>query len=240
MIYAGTDLKYKVTSQIEGFSFEENDFSIAIKNRWGKTLISVSKDECFVDSDGDYYFTLEGLGQGAFFAYFTAVVPDNDYDKLTRSITDRQLLVTIGGCQCSSPTVVCQCEHKVHYTLVWTANLDDGTYLVDKDGNFILTSDGKRICFTTAPTENVASRQEAKLDTLTGEEFKQLIEQITQDGKINTIPELMAFIGDIPEDTSLLDYIQAHSVDPEAVEKAVDEAFEENRVTPEELATFEV
>lgn len=32
------------------------------------------------------------------------------------------------------------------------------------------------------------------LDTLTGEEFKQLIEQFSKDGKIDTIPEPLAFL----------------------------------------------
>lgn len=96
----------------------------------------------------------------------------------------------------------------------------------------------------------MATKKEKKnvmLDTMTGEQFKTLIEQITQDGKINTVPELMKFVGDIPEGTSLLDYIQAHSVDPEAVDRAVDNAFEEknvmtggDRVTAEELEEFQV
>lgn len=100
---------------------------------------------------------------------------------------------------------------------------------------------------TIGGTKNTGSKRNVMLDTLTGDEFKTLIEQITQDGKINTVPELMAFVGNIPEGTTLLDYIQAHSVDPEAVDKAVDNAFEEknvmtggDRVTAEELEEFEV
>lgn len=82
--------------------------------------------------------------------------------------------------------------------------------------------------------------KKVQFDTLTAAQLKTLLEQITNDDRINTIPELLNFIGDIPENTNLLDYIQAHSVDPEAVEKAVDNAFENNRVTPEELAEFTV
>ena len=45
------------------------------------------------------------------------------------------------------------------------------------------------------------------LDTLTGEQFKELIEQFTDDGKVNTIPELMERIGEIPDDETLEEYI---------------------------------
>lgn len=80
------------------------------------------------------------------------------------------------------------------------------------------------------------------LDTLTGEEFKTLIEQFTQDGKIDTIPELFRLLSDIPEDQTLGEYIAEHGgqVDPEVVKDAVDTAFEDNHITPEELNEFEV
>lgn len=67
------------------------------------------------------------------------------------------------------------------------------------------------------------------LDTLTGEEFKQLIEQFSKDGKIDTIPELLAFLSNIPDDMTLEEYIAEHGghVDPEDVKKAVDNALDE-------------
>lgn len=67
------------------------------------------------------------------------------------------------------------------------------------------------------------------LDTLTGEEFKQLIEQFSKDGKIDTIPELLAFLSNIPDDMTLEEYIAEHGghVDPEDVKKAVDDVLDE-------------
>ena len=67
------------------------------------------------------------------------------------------------------------------------------------------------------------------LDTLTGEEFKQLIEQFSKDGKIDTIPELLAFLSNIPDDMTLEEYIAEHGghVDPEDVKNAVDDALDE-------------
>lgn len=91
----------------------------------------------------------------------------------------------------------------------------------------------------------MAEKREKKnvmLDTLTGDEFKQLIEQFTQDGKIDTLPELFRVLSDIPEDQTLGEYIAEHGgqVDPQVVKEAVDEAFEINHITPEELNEFEV
>lgn len=59
----------------------------------------------------------------------------------------------------------------------------------------------------------MAEKREKKnvmLDTLTGDEFKQLIEQFTQDGKIDTLPELFRVLSDIPEDQTLGEYIAEH------------------------------
>lgn len=89
------------------------------------------------------------------------------------------------------------------------------------------------------------------LDTLTGEEFKELIEQFTDDGKVNTIPELMERIGEIPDDETLEEYItktaKQSAIDKdtikEVVDESVDEAMKENvpeRVTKEEIEDFNV
>lgn len=64
------------------------------------------------------------------------------------------------------------------------------------------------------------------LDTLTGEQFKTLIEQFTQDGKVNTLPELFRLLSDIPEDQTLGEYIREHGVDPDMVETVVDETLD--------------
>ena len=68
------------------------------------------------------------------------------------------------------------------------------------------------------------------LDTLTGEQFKQLIEQFTHDERIDTIPELLALVSDIPEGQTLGQYIAEHGgqVSPEVVREAVDDAMAEN------------
>lgn len=75
------------------------------------------------------------------------------------------------------------------------------------------------------------------LDNTTGEQFKRLIEQFTQDGKIDTIPELMRVLSDIPEDQTLGEYIAEHGgqVDPQVVQDAVDEAFVEQQASDDDI-----
>lgn len=75
-------------------------------------------------------------------------------------------------------------------------------------------------------------RKNIALETLTGEQFKTLIEQFTHDGKVDTIPELMERVGQIPDDMTIEDYIKTVAYDapvaPEMVEDAVDEVIRKN------------
>ena len=152
MIAAGNDLKFRITTDFVGFSMDENDFSIVIKNRWGQIITTIPKNEFFQDTEGDFYFTVENVQIGSYFALFSAIVPDDDYDKRTRTRTDLQHIFSVGLC-CNSNTTFhkCPCDHQVHYEQVWTTNIDGAAYLCDKDGNLILTADGKRIQFLTTP-----------------------------------------------------------------------------------------
>lgn len=85
--------------------------------------------------------------------------------------------------------------------------------------------------------EQNTKKKNVMLDTMTGEQFKQLVEQFTKDGKIDTIPEFIRVLSDIPEDMTLGEYIAEHGgqVDPEEVKKAVDDAFDENECTNEDI-----
>lgn len=80
-------------------------------------------------------------------------------------------------------------------------------------------------------------KKNVMLDTMTGEEFKQLIEQFTHDGKIDTIPELIRVLSDIPEDKTLGEYIAEHGgqIDPDELKRAVDDAFDENECSDDDV-----
>ena len=148
MTYTGADAKFRITAIDERLDLDGQDFTITVKNRWGAVAYKVKKDECFQDSEESWYFTLESVPNGVYYAYFMASVPDEDYDKQTATVTDEQYLTSVGVCDCHANDTYCGCHddsHAVIYEEVYTVNLDDGTYLADKDGNLILTSDGARI-----------------------------------------------------------------------------------------------
>lgn len=149
MIHPGTDLKYRITSTLDYFSFDDDNFEISICNRWGNIVASISKDDCFQDELGQWYFTFENPQTGVYYASFAGVVDDEDYIKQERIFTDVQKLTEVGICHCceEGEECECQCDHKVHYEQIWTVNLDDGIYLVGSDGAYVLTNDGKRIKF---------------------------------------------------------------------------------------------
>lgn len=159
MIYPGTDLKFRVTTSVTGFSLDTDEWSIAILDRYNRMRYAIEKDECFQDSEGDWYFTIEQVRCGFYFARMTMAVPDADYDKLTRTVTDHRPLCAVGFCDCHLPTPRhCHCtDHKVQYQQIWTTDLDDGTYLCGEDGTLILTKDGYRIRMDTAKSISSSS-----------------------------------------------------------------------------------
>lgn len=224
MNYAGQDLKFKVTSEFPDFSLAEDYFEIIIKDRWGNVAYAITKEDCFADSDNNYYIPIENVKNGVFYAFFKGEIGDDDYIKQVAIIADEQFMFSVGVCDCgcgSATSDTCQCGHKVHYEQVWAVNLDDGIYLVGSDGAYILTSDGQRIRFDSAATANTVQRlQDVNLDTLTGEEFKQLIEQTTDDGKTDTLPEVFNMLSDIPDGQTVGEYIQEQMPD-EASEEEV-------------------
>ena len=165
MIYAGTDLKYRITTSFEDFDLARDTFEIAIRNRWGQVKSTIKKDDCFYDSDGNYYFTVENVTNGVFFADFRGAYEDDDYDKQQRVVTDTQQLYEVGMCECRSIYVPCECEHKVRYEQVWTVSVDGGDYLADSEGRYIYTSDGKRIQFTNNTSEKVDDMGKVKMIT---------------------------------------------------------------------------
>jgi len=82
-----------------------------------------------------------------------------------------------------------------------------------------------------------SEKKSTRLDTLTGDQFKVLIEQISPDGKINTIPELINFLNGIPEGMTLAEYVEEHGgqVDPQVVKDAVDDALDEQHADSSDI-----
>ena len=82
----------------------------------------------------------------------------------------------------------------------------------------------------------VKTAKPVRLD-MTGKEFKTLIEQVTQDGKVNTLPELFELLGSLPDDMTLEQYIRQQAVDAaaEVSEDAVKEVLEEETASDEDI-----
>ena len=78
--FIGTELKFAFTIEAAGFSMEDDDFNIVI--RGSKGSVELTKDDCFKDGEGNWYFGFDSAatGPGYIMAKFTAYVPDSDFD----------------------------------------------------------------------------------------------------------------------------------------------------------------
>ena len=235
-IYPGMDVKIQVETFFDDFRLTDDSFRIVIRDAYGRIVRTVEKDDCFWDADGRYYFTMEKVKKGVYYAFFDGSYEDEDYDSQLAGITDWQKMLEV-----PSPALAdgckkqyirdgqCLCRHRVRYTVVTTVSIDGDEYLCGSDGKYILTSDGKRICFKNDKREKVENMGKVYLETMTGDEFKQLIEGENPNGKIDTIPEQMRAMQGISDDSTVKEEIQE-----EVSESDVE------RVTPEDLAEFEV
>lgn len=79
MIYVGTDLKFALNIECEGFSMDEDDFEVVLVNGCKRLLIS--KDEMSRSEDGTWFlcFNSEDVGQGTITLIVYAHVPDADF-----------------------------------------------------------------------------------------------------------------------------------------------------------------
>lgn len=229
-IYPGMDVKFQVTTEWEDFQLTEDPFEIVIKNGYGRMVKTIKKADCFWDEDGRYYFTLKNVQRGIYRAYFKGDYEDEDYDTQRATITDLQDLLIVpsnvresnGGNITFTPS----CKHKVHYRLVTIVSIDGDDYLADCNGKYILTQDGKRICFKSDKSQEIEDMGKVRLDTLTGDEFKKLIEGNNPDGQIDTIPEMLRAAEGISDDGTTI---------KEEVAQQIDDSQEENEATDDDI-----
>lgn len=238
--YPGTDRKFMVTTTQQDFQLTEDDFDITVIDPYRRQR-KIKKQDCFFDSDGRYYFTLEKPLRGTYYAWFKGWYEDDDYDKQTRQFTDGQMLCEVGLKACRSgtsahPTATghqehhdCRFRHVVQYTEVQTVSLDGDEYLADMDGRYILTADGKRIAFKNPIKDKIDDMSKVRLN-MTGDEFRQLIEGENPNGEIDTIPEQMRAMQGISDDGKTVKDEIGEQIDETGVE----------RVTAEDLAAFVV
>lgn len=230
MIYPGTDIKFRVTTEIPDFQLSEDGFEIVVLDRYKRMVARITKNDCFYDSEGNWYFTLSKVRTGWYYAFFTAQRQDEDYDDQRAQYNDVQPLCVVGYCEKHAPHLH-DCDkghHKVHYEQVWSVSVDGEDYLADCYGRYVYGSDNKRIQFTNATSEYVEEMGKVKMK-MTGEEFLRQWEGRSENGKMDTVPELYDAMQGISDDKTVIDEI--------------DDQIEEDtpeRVSPEDLANFEV
>ena len=220
MIYPGTDLKFRITTTQPDFNLSEDTFEIRIKDQYNRVRQVVTKSDCFWDDQGNWYFVMDNVKTGIYFAWFHGRYEDEDYDDQRRDFTDVQELCRVN--YNAGPRH--HHRHVVQYEQVWTVSIDGEDYLVDCDGNYVLTSDGNRICFKSNKQQTIEDMGKVRLN-MTGDEFLQLVEGRDPNGEVNTIPEMMAAMDGISDDETIKDEIQTE----------IDESDQENEATDDDI-----
>lgn len=244
MNYSGSDKKFRVTSLLEDFSLAGDNFEIVIKNRYGQVERKITKNDCFWDSEGRWYFTIENVKEGTRYACFIGAYEDDDYDKQQRVFTDIQKLyeVDVRECGCQSSNFGhCKCEHKIRYEEVWSVSIDGEDYLCDVDGRYILTADNKRICFKNPKAQQIEDMGKVRLQTMTGDEFKQFIEGHKPNGEIDTLPEMLDAAKGISDEETIHEHtvgqMEEHDADNEATDADIDSIFDQGASTAPTVPT---
>lgn len=230
MIYPGTDLKFRVTTEIPDFQLSEDAFEIVVRDRYKRTVARITRDDCFYDDQGQWYFTLEKVRSGWYYAFFSAFREDEDYGDQRATYNDVQPLCCVGYCEKHAPKMH-DCDkgqHKVHYEQVWVVSVDGADYLADCDGRYIYTSDGMRIQFTNEISEQIEDMGKVKMQ-MNGKEFLRQWEGRSQTGEVDTVPELYDALRGIADDKTVVEEVTV-----EVAENTPD------RVTQEELDNFEL
>lgn len=231
MIYPGTDLKFRITTEIPDFQLSEDGFAITVRDKYRRAVARITRNDCFYDSEGRWYFTLGKVRTGWYYAFFAAQRQDEDYDDQRAQYCDVQPLCVVGYCKCHAPKLP-DCDrgrHLVRYEQVWTVSVDGEDYLADCDGRYVYTSDGKRIQFTNATSQYVEEDMAKVKMKMTGEEFLQKWEGRDPNGVIDTVPEMFDAAQGISDDRTI----------KEEIDEEVSEDTPE-RVTPDDLANFQI
>lgn len=94
-IYKGTELKYMLNIEAQGFSMDDDDFEVTlISNR---KRVTIKKDEMVIDEQGHFLFCFdtELLGTGDIILEITAYVPDDDFPDGLRTEKNKMMLCRV-------------------------------------------------------------------------------------------------------------------------------------------------
>lgn len=238
MTYPGTDLKFRITATQPDFQLSEDWFEIRIKDQYGRVRWTLKRDDLFWDDQGQWYFVMDDVRKGIYYAFFHGRYEDEDYDDQRRDFYDIQELCRVGylGGKCC-----CKCKHVVQYEQVWTVSIDGDEYLCDCDGKYILTVDNKRICFKSDKAQEIEDMGKVRLQTMTGDEFKQFVEDHKPNGEIDTLPEMLDAAKGISDDETIHEHtvgqMEEHDADNEATDADIDSIFDQGASTAPTVPT---
>lgn len=219
-------MKFRVTPHIQDFQISEDPFQIVVKNQLGQVKYRIPRGDCFWDSEGRWYFSIEHVQEGLYEAIFMAGIEDDDFDKQRCVVVDRRPLTAVG--RYTMPPKP-HGTPRVEYEQVWIVSIDGDEYLCDCDGRYILTADDKRICFKSDKAQEIEDMGKVRLKTMTGDEFKQFVEGKNPNGEIDTLPEMLDAAKGIGDEETIHEHTE-HQIEEELEEEAatnddIDEMF---------------
>ncbi len=94
--WSGSGLKYAVNMTCEGFSMNDDDWTITV-TRGNKSIVFDRDTAVYDDGDDQWYICINSseLGPGELFITFDAYVPDEDFDDGIRHEIQKYRLINI-------------------------------------------------------------------------------------------------------------------------------------------------
>lgn len=95
MAFVGTELKFQLDIEAEGFSMADDDFKVIISN-YNKRK-EIKKEDMKLDDNENYLFTVDTayFGSGEYLITIIAYVPDEDFDDGIRTEVQKQVLCQV-------------------------------------------------------------------------------------------------------------------------------------------------
>lgn len=93
--YIGSDLKFIVEPQADGFDKTTDEFEVTITR--GSVARTFTKSELVMDEENNYYvcFSTEEFGAGQYYITITTHTPDDDFDDGFRTDVQQYPLIKI-------------------------------------------------------------------------------------------------------------------------------------------------
>lgn len=93
--YLGAGLKYTVKITVPGFSMADDNWKLVLQQN--KKTLELQKSDCFMDSDGIWYFCFDSseFSNGKLYIITYAYVPDGMFPNGIRTEIDKTQLVEI-------------------------------------------------------------------------------------------------------------------------------------------------